>query len=1035
VRRLGFLLLCATALSLLACGEGSYRVVLRYPDQGAYDRAQGVEIFVGEGLNCDELRAGGLSPRVRFQAHEATPALGEIEVGFTAFIADVRDGSCQHFLSGCVETRLEAGIETEIRVLLEPFSGPTCGGAQRCQSGLCVSADAGATDALASDGTSTDTATGADAVAGDAAGGDASSVDRASLVEAGADDGQGLDGAAEASVGEDGSPVDSSGNDSVPADVSAGDSATADSGVADVAASDAAVPDTLIACTPDTFSCQGDLLIDCDSSGIGSATDCAPHGCNAGAATPRCNDCSPEASGCNDGDPCSHSDTCSDGLCVGTPYTCADTDPCADLTCDGLGSCDVSHTFDPCDDYSPCTDDDVCDGAGSCGGTPWVICGPQPLARYWINEAASGQAVTELVDDTEAPVNLTIAYPSAALMHFQEGAGGDRHLRFYGDQNGLDTGAARADIAGTKLAALHGATQVTIEVKYMVEACTDWQHRILGLGDGNGSSNGWLTVREYGSADNLIVTWASATDTLARFNHAPDCPIDTAAVVHWVVDTSQPTETERVRTYINGARAPLTLHAGDWPLENDTIDLGGGTQRIHLGGPHNGARTARTRIYFAAIYDQVLDDAWIFHNAAKLLADDDGPSHRGVVVKSIGASSRDFATMQAWEDARGALLTSRHVLAIESPSGTFTPGEQVSGGGCSGTYVAEDEAVSNDFLMTLDDFAGGCTAGTTLTGATASADLQTLLITGGTVERGEAYADQVLDEFILVDGADVDVDHFMWLSAGPGQKHAGVAGSGVVIDPSASGHVVHLHDAHTRIEWLEITDWPNFSGFNSYEAVHVSADQVLLQHLIIHDDAWGAGVTPTTSNPNSDAINLNSLQDGESITIRDSIIYNIGRGGILRQDEGSGDPTVNVTVENTTIYNCATSGSQADGTGNFAISEPNFVVSAVNVLSMDSCGSASCSSPTLDFENRGTWASFSNCMSSDDMASGTASHINMSSADQFVSTAAGAEDLHLLPTADAADNGLDLPGPTRLDIDRQGHPANTSWDIGADEVY
>ncbi len=42
---------------------------------------------------------------------------------------------------------------------------------------------------------------------------------------------------------------------------------------------------------------------------------------------------------CSDGDPCTHSDQCLNGSCVGVPYTCDDGLACTENICDGIGGC------------------------------------------------------------------------------------------------------------------------------------------------------------------------------------------------------------------------------------------------------------------------------------------------------------------------------------------------------------------------------------------------------------------------------------------------------------------------------------------------------------------------------------------------------------------------------------------------------------------------------------------------------------------------------------------------------------------------
>jgi hypothetical protein len=107
----------------------------------------------------------------------------------------------------------------------------------------------------------------------------------------------------------------------------------------------------------------------------------------------------PNAAACNDGDPCTVTDTCAGAKCVGSgalvcndnnactldacvakvgcTYTpidsqCNDNNPCTDDTCHTVDGC--KHTFNaaPCDDGKACTSGDVCSG-GNCAGTPGKV--------------------------------------------------------------------------------------------------------------------------------------------------------------------------------------------------------------------------------------------------------------------------------------------------------------------------------------------------------------------------------------------------------------------------------------------------------------------------------------------------------------------------------------------------------------------------------------------------------------------------------------------------------------------------------------
>jgi hypothetical protein len=80
----------------------------------------------------------------------------------------------------------------------------------------------------------------------------------------------------------------------------------------------------------------------------------------------------PNGTVCDDGNPCTQTDTCQNGLCVGTnPVICTAKDQCHVAgTCDPTTGCSNPSKADgtPCDDGNACTFGDSCQ-AGSCVGT------------------------------------------------------------------------------------------------------------------------------------------------------------------------------------------------------------------------------------------------------------------------------------------------------------------------------------------------------------------------------------------------------------------------------------------------------------------------------------------------------------------------------------------------------------------------------------------------------------------------------------------------------------------------------------------
>ncbi len=386
-------------------------------------------------------------------------------------------------------------------------------------------------------------------------------------------------------------------------------------------------------------------------------------------------------------------------------------------------------------------------------------------------------------------------------------------------------------------------------------------------------------------------------------------------------------------------------------------------------------------------------------------------------VHSVGGLGRDFTSLQAWEDARQGNLLTRHVFSTSNQNAPFIAGETVIGqsSGAQGGYVKERDIPSaSESFMSLDTVSGVFQAGEVLTGLSsgATAVLDTLLSTQGTIEKAEVFPDRVFSSGVIIEGSTTDADHYLDLSVPEPWQHKGRPGTGVVIDPDGFFHAFDVRDDFTRIAGFEITGWPNQSGNSSWEGVHVHADNVLLEFLLIHDDDFG-----TYNNPNSDAINLNHMIAGQNITIRNSIIYNIGRGGINYQGTGA----ITATIENVTIFNTGLVG--ADGDGGINNNSASATFNIINTISMDSNSGA-------DFKHPGILGLSSNNLSSDASAPGLSPLTGRFAQDQFVSITPGSEDFHLKPGADAIGAGVDRSLRFTKDIDLITR--TLPWDIGAD---
>lgn len=79
-------------------------------------------------------------------------------------------------------------------------------------------------------------------------------------------------------------------------------------------------------------------------------------------------------SACNDGNPCTKNDICTNGTCAGTSYSCPALSQCqSGASCNGDGTCTFANKLNgtACNDGNACTSSDQCTN-GTCAGTPYT---------------------------------------------------------------------------------------------------------------------------------------------------------------------------------------------------------------------------------------------------------------------------------------------------------------------------------------------------------------------------------------------------------------------------------------------------------------------------------------------------------------------------------------------------------------------------------------------------------------------------------------------------------------------------------------
>jgi hypothetical protein len=229
--------------------------------------------------------------------------------------------------------------------------------------------------------------------------------------------------------------------------------------------------------------------------------------------------------------------------------------------------------------------------------------------RYFIDEAEAGQVPTTLADAAPDPFDLPIIYTNTLQF---SGASPRRGLQF--DTVG-DMGRASRLMDGSKLDAIDGLTQATVEVVITLLAASDLGSRLFHVGDTSTESRFSLQAR---STTELDFEWRGSTQEIGVWQVA-DLALAGRSVVHFVLDTPNADNQERGRLYVDGVRQSATIVGTN---QNEAVTVGAGRYLV-IGNRESGSRTARGTVHYAAIYTSTLTDAEIASNAVSLLTRDD----------------------------------------------------------------------------------------------------------------------------------------------------------------------------------------------------------------------------------------------------------------------------------------------------------------------------------------------------------------------------------------------------------------------------
>ena len=299
----------------------------------------------------------------------------------------------------------------------------------------------------------------------------------------------------------------------------------------------------------------------------------------------------------------------------------------------------------------------------------------QLLVRYWFDEAPSGQAAAQLIDDQASPLNLPIIYDGANQTYKVVSTG-----RGWESTTTGNGGRASTLADGTKVqTVLDGATSATIEIVLRVDALNSQASRLINIGDG--SESGYFTL----SSVNVNTLYFYMFGETLRGQWDPGFD-GTRAVFHLVYNSAEPTAGNRVRLYKNGVLQTKT--GGIDPPLNETISIPNGKYFV-MANRELCCRSIDGDIYYAAIYDGALTASEVSTNATALLANDDNNTYavsvtpKGLaspVQRQAGTGYSQNFTVTNSSDA----IEDFDLLARVAPSpGSFLTVDSITGTGVS----------------------------------------------------------------------------------------------------------------------------------------------------------------------------------------------------------------------------------------------------------------------------------------------------------------------------------------------------------------
>lgn len=241
------------------------------------------------------------------------------------------------------------------------------------------------------------------------------------------------------------------------------------------------------------------------------------------------------------------------------------------------------------------------------------------IARYYIDEAASGTAPTQVDDVSGNGYHLTDIDYGAGNMAYTE-VSGNRGLESTSTTGDQIARRAINDTSDALRDALAGSQTATIEVVVAIDSISASTGRIFAINNRSGSN---ATLGLTGtSLSSIRGQWEGLDGRAVALSGGQ------RYVLHVVYDTTQATSSDRILIYVDG-----TSSGGGtaWPAQNDTLTLPSSIDLTAFNRESSGNfdRSFDGILYYAAIYSHAFSAAEVDGAYDVLTLDDDEPAAGG----------------------------------------------------------------------------------------------------------------------------------------------------------------------------------------------------------------------------------------------------------------------------------------------------------------------------------------------------------------------------------------------------------------------